>query len=118
MAIVEEDTSRNAILDALWSRVLDHWDDERPHAALLDHAIRVHALPEIAGRYRALAGDDAKGTLAKKKLDVIVAAATQMLWATKMPAPGKVPWPITLSAVGISAVLLSWLAWALWGHHG
>ena len=113
-----DETSHDPVLEALWKRVLEAWDDERVHAALLDHAVRTGALPEIAGRYRALSSDPAKSADAKTKLDAIVVAATNMLWSTKMPVPGKVPLPITLSAVGVSAFLLLWLAWAvLGGHH-
>lgn len=108
---------RDAVLEALWTRVIEAWDDDKTHAALLEHALREQQLPEIAGRYRALGGDAAKGPLAKKKLDAIVLAATQMLMSMKTPKPGKVPWPITLSAFGVSAILLAWLAWALWGKH-
>jgi hypothetical protein len=82
------------VLEAIWKRVLDAWDDDRTHAALLDHAIRSQALPEIAGRYRALGEDPEKGLLAKKRLDAIVLAATQMLMTTKTPKPGKTPLPI------------------------
>lgn len=106
----------DAVLEALWNRVLEAWDDERVHAAILEHAVRTGALPEIAGRYRTLAGDPEKGALAKARLDAIVLAATNMLWSTKMPVPGKVPLPITLSAVGVSLFLLSWLAWEILGH--
>ena len=108
---------KDPVLEALWKRVLEAWDDDKTHAALLDHAMRSQALPEIAGRYRALSEDPEKGALAKKKLDGIVMAATQMLMSMKTPKPGKVPLPITLSALGICAVLLSWLAWVLFGHH-
>jgi hypothetical protein len=112
-----DDASGDAVLEALWKRVLEAWDDERVHAAVLDHALRTEALPEVAGRYRALTGDPEKGTRAKAKLDAVVVAATNMLWSTKMPVPGKVPLPITLSAVGVSLFLLSWLAWAVLGPH-
>jgi hypothetical protein len=104
------------VLEALWARVLDAWSDEKTHAALLEHALRGQRLPEIAGRYRALTSDPEKGDLAKRRLDAIVAAATQMLASMKTPKPGKVPLPITLSAVGICAVLLGWLAWAVFGR--
>ena len=112
-----DEATSDPVLEALWKRVVEAWDDEKTHAALLDHALRAQLLPEIAGRYRALADDPEKGALAKKKLDAIVLAATQMLMSMKTPKPGKTPLPITLSAVGICALLLSWLAWALWGHH-
>jgi len=110
-----DDGPADAVLDALWKRVLDAWDDDRTHAALLDHALRAERLPDIAGRYRALADDPDKGPVAKKKLDGIVLAATQMLMSMRTPKPGKVPLPITLSAFGICALLLLWLAWAVFG---
>lgn len=111
-----DDEPTDAVLEALWKRVLEAWDDEKTHAALIDHAIRERQLPEVAGRYRALVDDPERGALAKKKLDAIVVAATQMLMAMKTPKPGKVPIPITLTAFGVCAVLLAWLGWAMWGH--
>jgi hypothetical protein len=111
------DEGKDPVLDALWARVLESWDDDKTHAALLEHALRSQALPEIAGRYRALTDDPQKGEVAKKKLDGIVAAATQMLMSMKTPKPGKVPLPMTLSAFGVAGLLLAWLAWALWGRH-
>ena|SRR5579862_2031209 len=104
------------ILDALWDRVVSVWDDDKVHAALLDHALRTQSLPELAGRYRSLVSDPTRGPLAKKRLDVIVIAATESLWSMKTPKPGKVPLPITLSAFGVCAFLLAWLAWTLWGR--
>jgi hypothetical protein len=114
---VVEDEPRDPVLEALWERVLEAWDDDRTHAALIDHALRTQRLPEAAGHYRALSEDGEKGAVARKKLDAIVLAATQMLMAMKTPRPGKVPLPITLSAAGICAALLTALAWSLWGHH-
>jgi hypothetical protein len=114
---VTDDEPKDAVLEALWKRVLDAWDDEKTHAALIEHAMRAQRLPETAGRYRALIDDPDKGAVAKRKLDAIVLAATQMLMAMKTPKPGKVPLPITLSAFGVCALLLAWLGWAMWGHH-
>ena len=83
----------------------------RPRGALAQQ------LPELSGRYRALVDDAAKGPGAKKRLDAIVVAATQMLVATRTPAPGKVlPLPITLSAVAVFLILMSWLAYAVWSR--
>ena len=114
-----DDEPTDAVLEALWKRALEAWDDEKAHAALIDHALREQQLPEAAGRYRTLVDDPDKGPLAKKKLEAIVLAATQMLMAMKTPKRegGKVPLPITLSAFGVCALLLAWLGWALWGHH-
>lgn len=112
-----EQEPKDPVLEALWKRVLEAWDDDKTHAALLDHAVRAQALPDIAGRYRALSNDPVKGPLAQRRLDAIVVAATQMLMSMKTPKPGKTPLSITLSAAGVAALLLGWLAWELWGHH-
>jgi hypothetical protein len=112
---VQDESTPDPILDALWERVLVAWGEDKTHAALLEHALRVQALPEVAGRYRALVDDPERGAVARKKLDLIVVTATQSLMAMKTPKPGKTPLSITLSAFGVCAALLGWLAWALWG---
>ena len=91
-----EDGESASWLDALWERTLEAWDDDATHAALLD--------------------DATKGTRAKAQIDAIVLAATSLLFSKKTPAPGKTPWPITLSAVGVCLLLFSWLAWELFPH--
>ena len=106
------------VLDALWKRALDTWDDETVHALVLDHALRASALPEIAGRYRALLADPDRGAIAKKRIDAIVIAASSMLLSTKTPRPDQpIPVAITLTAFGICLVLLGWVALAVWGSH-
>ncbi len=83
---------KDAVLDALWGRVVEAWDDEKAHSALLlEHALRVQALPEVAGRYRSLVGDPERGPKAQKKLEAIVLAATQSLLAMKTPKAGQGP---------------------------
>jgi hypothetical protein len=104
------------LLEALWKRVIEDWEDEKTHAALLQHAVRVGALPEIAGRYRTVASDPTKAEVAQKKINGIMAAATEMLMSMKTPRPGKVPLPITLSALAICLTMLGWLAMVLWGR--
>ncbi len=104
-----------AILDALWSRVLAAWDDDKPHQALLEYALRAEKLPEVAGRYRAIKEKDAaKGGRAQKKLDGIVVAATQMMMAMKSPPDRfKVPPALTAAVFGLSLILFLWLAYAV-----
>jgi hypothetical protein len=102
--------SADPVLEALWKRVVDAWDDDKAHAALLEHALRAERLPDLAGRYRALKDDPEKGARAQKKLDGIVVAATQTLFAMKTPARTKVPWQVTLAALIVSVALLIWLA--------
>jgi len=114
----DDDAPDDAILEALWDRALRAWDDEKIHSALLDHALRSNALPEIAGRYRALLDDPDRSAIAKKRIDAIVVAASSMLLSTKTPRSDQpVPIAITLTAFGICVVLLGWVALALWGKH-
>jgi len=112
---VAGEAGQDPVLDALWERVTEAWGDEQAHAALIEHATRTGALHLAAARYRALTADPDRAELARKKLDVIVLAATHVLLSTKTPAHGKVPLAITLSAFAVSAILLGWLALAVWG---
>ena len=106
------DDKPDALLDALWSRVLEAWDEDKPHHALLEYAIAQQKLPELAGRYRAIKESDAeRSARAQKKLDGIVIAATHLLMAMKTPAaPTKVPTSITLTAFVICLALIVWVA--------
>lgn len=120
-AVPEGDPERigeapDAVFDALWKRVLEAWDDERPHQAALGYALEHEMLPEIAGRYRKLADDPDKGPRAKKKIDGIVVAATQLLMATKTPPREKVPWQWTASAAVFFVVVVSFLAYKILLH--
>ena len=103
-------------LEELWARVLDAWDDDGSHAALLEFAVRTHALPAIASRYRSLVDEPDKSERARKKLDSVAAAATSMMLATRTPRAARIPRSITLSALATCGVLLAWLAWALWAR--
>ena len=42
----------DAVFNTLWKRVLDAWDDDKPHQLALSYALEHEMLPEIAGRYR------------------------------------------------------------------
>jgi hypothetical protein len=103
----------DAIFNALWRRVIEAWDDDKPHQAALGYAIEHEMLPEIAGRYRALLDDPEKAPRAKKKIDGIVIAATQMLMSTKTPPREKVPWQWTASAAAFFVIVVAFLAYKL-----
>lgn len=109
---VASDEKPDALLDALWARVMEAWDDDKPHHAVLEYAIAQQKLPEVAARYRAVKdGDAEKAARAQKKLDGIVIAATHLLMAMKTPAaPTKVPTSITITAFVICLVLIGWVA--------
>lgn len=104
---------------SLWDRALSAWDDDKVHAALIEFALRTENLPAVAGRYRELVDDPIKGARAKKQLDAIVVAATQMMLATKAirPENARPPWWITTSALAVCFFLLLLLWYALFRHH-
>jgi hypothetical protein len=103
----------DAVFNALWKRVIDAWDDEKPHQLALSYALEHEMLPEIAGRYRKLVDDPDKGPRAKKKIDAIVVAATQLLMATKTPPREKVPWQWTASAAAFFVIVVAFLAYKI-----
>jgi hypothetical protein len=108
---------KDPILEALWQRTLEAWDDEKCHAAVLEHALREKQLPALAGRYRELRDDPEKGEVAKKRIDAILNAATQMLFTMKTPRPTKTPSWLFWSALLTCAVMLLYVAYAML-HHG
>ncbi len=112
----EEHETDDVLFDKLWERVVEAWDDEKVHGAFLDYAIRAQKLPDAAGRYRGLKDDPEKAERAKKKLDGIVLAATQMLMSMKTPPRTKVPLSMTLSAFAVCIILLGWVAYLVFGR--
>lgn len=112
-ALEELAGSPDAIMEALWKHVLEAWDDDKPHQAVLTHALQTERLPDVAGRYRKLLEDPEKGPRAKKRIDAIVLAATQLLMATKTPPREKVPWQWTASAAAFFVLVVSFLAYKI-----
>ncbi len=104
-AAAPQDASE-AVLDTLWQRVLEAWDDDKPHHALLEYAIQAQKLPDVAGRYRQIKDRDTeKAARAQKKLDGIVIAATHLLMAMKSP-PDKYKIPPAVNALIFAVTLL------------
>jgi hypothetical protein len=111
--MTDEPLDQDAILEGLWGRVTEAWDDDKTHGAVLEYALRSEQLPEIAGRYRALLDDPEKGAKAKKRIDAIVVAATQLMMATKSEPRKKTPGWVTGSAALVVLLLMSLLTYAL-----
>lgn len=107
----------DVLFEALWKRTLEAWDDDKPHAAILEHALRTEQLPALAGRYRSLKDDPEKGARAQKKIDGIVVAATQMLMATKTPPRTKMPWQWTAAAAAVFGLVCAYLFYLLFVPH-
>lgn len=112
-----EAMGNDALFEALWKRVLESWDEDKPHAAILDHAVRSEMLPELAGRYRAHKEVPGHEERAKKKLDALIVAATQMLMATKTEKPEKAPWQLTVGVALVCVIVLVWLAFKVLKPH-
>jgi len=104
---------KDPLFEALWEKTLEAWNDEKRHAAVLEHALREKMLPELAGRYKALREDEERGEIARKRIDAILAAATQMLFSMKTPKPTKTPSWLFWSALLTCAVMLFYVAYAM-----
>jgi hypothetical protein len=110
------DATADPVLEALWRRVLDAWDDPRAHEAALEHAVRKQTLAELAGRYRAISGDARRKDVATARLNAIVGAALLLMESAKTPPRTGIPIGITLSAAAACAVVLGWLAWIVFAR--
>jgi hypothetical protein len=116
-AQAKEDEAADALFEALWSRCVEAWDDDKPHTAILDHALKTQSLPDLAGRYRKIKETDKdKAERADKKINGIVVAATQMLMSQKTPARTKTPMSWTLSVGVVVLIVVLWLAYAIYGR--
>jgi hypothetical protein len=103
---------KDPLLEALWQKTLEEWDDDKRHAACLEHALREKKLPDLAGRYKALKDDPEKGEVAKKRIDAILTAATQMMLTMKTPRPTKTPSWLFWSAFLTCLVMALYVAYA------
>jgi len=105
----------DAAFEALWKRVLDHWDEERVHGAFLEHCQQTDQLAEAAARYRGMKGDRDRSAVAEKRLAGIAIVALAKLEATRSQAPraGRSVGGLILAAcfglaaVGLLAYILS-----------
>lgn len=112
------DPTGDAVFEALWKRVEEAWDEDKPHQAVLQHALEAQRLPDLAGRYRKIKDQDSvRAARAQKRIDAIVVAATQMLMATKSPERTKTPWQWTATAAVLCAVVIAFLVIKLFVRH-
>ncbi len=109
----QDDAPSDPVFEALWARALEAWDDDRAHRAVLAHCLETEQLPELAGRYRAVRDDPARGARVQKNLDALIAAATQKMLATKTPPGTKTPWPISAMSIGMFVIVSTWLVFKL-----
>lgn len=86
-------------IEALWARVLDCWEDEKVHAAFLQHCDQVNRLAEAATRYRGMSGDHTRAEIAEKKLKTVAVLAMAKLEAQRSQQPGGHRLVLTVVAV-------------------
>jgi hypothetical protein len=75
----------DSVLEALWKRVLDDWDDERGHDAFVEYCRQTNRLLEAAVRYRGMAGDHTRGPAAQKRLQGLSTLALAELEIERTP---------------------------------
>ena len=114
--MADQNEADDVVFETLWTRVLEAWDEDKPHQAILEYALRSERLPDLAGRYRVLKEDPEKGERAKQRIDALVNAATQMMLSMKTPPRVKPPISLTLTAFVIAALMMAFLAWAVFGR--
>ncbi len=71
--------SSDPVLEALWKRALDQWDDEARHHAFLDYCRTRQCLAEAAARYRGMSADRTRHEQADRKLKAVALLAMTML---------------------------------------
>jgi len=77
----------DAVLDALWKKVLDDWENEHVHGAFIDHCQTTGQLLEAAVRYRGMAGDHLRGAAADKRLKAIALVAMTNMESQRSEPP-------------------------------
>ncbi|MFI5300918.1 MAG: hypothetical protein ACHREM_22780 [Polyangiales bacterium] len=73
------------VFEALWSGVVNDWDNADRHTRFLDHARASGGLHEAARRYASLRSDEARREVAVARVQAITLIATTELYAQKTP---------------------------------
>jgi len=93
------------VLEALWKKVVDDWDEERGHSAFLEHTRSTNQLLEAAVRYRGMVGDHVRGPSAEKRLQAIAVLAMAALESQRSaPPPGRARLVVQIVIIVLSVV--------------
>jgi hypothetical protein len=99
---------------ALWTQVLEHWDDEKAHGAFLRHCQDTEQLGLAAARYAEARSAENRRASADKKLEAVTILATSSLLATKAEKRRGLPrWLTSVAVVAFVALAAYALARAL-----
>ena len=100
------------LLDALWKKVEESWDDEAAHARFLDAAVEERALDLAAARYRAAqdrSPDDARAHAGLERAGLL---ATQIQMQAEPVLGPSARW-LKLVGLAAAALLLMATMWVL-----
>lgn len=97
------------VLEALWKRVTDDWDDARTHEAFLRHCQEKALLGEAAARYRPFIDDEVCGPFAKKRIEAITLLATSALMAQRQEPRAAFPKWVTIAVALACAATVVYL---------
>lgn len=97
------------VFDALWSGVINDWDNDDRHHRFLEHARLEGSLLDAAARYRPLKDDPERALVAQKRLEAIAFLATQELLAHKTERRKGTPRWVVALAVSVCLALLAWV---------
>lgn len=101
------------VLEALWKKALDEWDEDAAHGAFLQHCQTTQQLPEAAARYKGMAGDRERGEAATRRLGGVALLAMAALEHQPREDPKRysryMAIAVSLGFVGASL----WLLYAL-----
>lgn len=101
------------VLDALWSHVLEDWDNPKAHDAFMQMAVDRGVLGQAARRYRTQLENEDRRELADKKLKASVLIATQAMEASKTVGGVRTPRWVVMAAASVCVLAVGLLLWAL-----
>lgn len=101
--------AEDPLLEALWSKVLDDFDDDAAHLRFIEHCRSEGRLPEAARRYREhkerLGPSAPERAQVDKRLGAIALLAMAALDAHKSAKPGRHPLSLLVAAVVVAFFL-------------
>jgi hypothetical protein len=73
------------VFEALWTGVVNDWENADRHTRFLDHARASGALHEAARRYAILRSDESRARIAEARVHAVTLIATSELYAARTP---------------------------------
>jgi hypothetical protein len=101
-------------LASAWASVERDWENDNAHRRFLALCAACDQLSEAGKRYRQVRDEDpARAAEAKRRIDGLLALATEQLLRQKTPPPTKSTPRLTFIAIGITAAIVGMTLWQL-----